>query len=398
MKNSNRFPRSLSFPSENFWIRRNKNDNKIEKNKRISNSFNKSKDLNDNKYFSIHLSNLNKITKKEHINQSELDNFNIEFFLPNNLPKNMEEINDENNSNKEHFNNITELTNQKDINFNNNYFMNNTDTKNEKEKNISKNQSNFLMNLEESYEDKIINSYQKINNLSINNKESFYVPSNMTTPPQNINDINSISNNNKEMLNNEIDLNVVKFNNCSFNINNINLNNIHFTLPKYNHNLLQFHNNNNNMYFLPQKLKTIYGNNFSNYQYLNETNFINSTNQFNSFVNHQSTLNNGNPCSNYNNDQTKNYTKKIIDDYTLEMFGRRGWICQYCNNFNYETRKKCNRCHIIKVAKKVTKGQDLFSKGNNSINHKCDWVCKFCGNFNYSFRTVCNRCQIKKYI
>jgi len=392
MKNSNRFPRSLSFPSENFRIRRNKNDNKIEKNKRISNSFNESKDLNDNKYFSIHLSNLNKIAMIEHINQSELDNFNIEFFLPNNLHKNMEEIYVENNSNKEHFNNIIELTNQKNINFNNNYFMNNTDIKNEKEKNISKNQNNFLVNLEESYENKIINSYPKINNLLIDNKESFYVPSKMTTPPQNINDINSISNNNKEMLNNEIDLN----NNFSYNINNINLNNIQFTLPKYNHNLLQF--NNNNMYFLSQKPKIIYGNNFSNNLYLNETNFINSTNQFNSFVNHESILNYGYPFSNYNNDQTKNYTKKIIDDYTLEMFGRRGWICQYCNNFNYETRKKCNRCHITKVAKKVTNGQDLFSKGNNSINHKCDWVCKFCGNFNYSFRTVCNRCKIKKYI
>ena len=40
--------------------------------------------------------------------------------------------------------------------------------------------------------------------------------------------------------------------------------------------------------------------------------------------------------------------KKIDDDYTVEMFGRRGWICQGCNNFNYESRKNCNRCKIPK--------------------------------------------------
>lgn len=28
------------------------------------------------------------------------------------------------------------------------------------------------------------------------------------------------------------------------------------------------------------------------------------------------------------------------DDYLLEMFGRRGWICSQCNNFNYESNHK----------------------------------------------------------
>ena len=35
------------------------------------------------------------------------------------------------------------------------------------------------------------------------------------------------------------------------------------------------------------------------------------------------------------------------------MFGRHGWICKLCNNFNYDTRKKCNRCHVVKKPKKI---------------------------------------------
>ena len=40
------------------------------------------------------------------------------------------------------------------------------------------------------------------------------------------------------------------------------------------------------------------------------------------------------------------------DDYLIEMFGKRGWICLLCNNFNYETRIKCNRCGELKKPKK----------------------------------------------
>ena len=153
------------------------------------------------------------------------------------------------------------------------------------------------------------------------------------------------------------------------------------------------------MYFLPQNNpKIIYGNNCLNYLYLNENNLINPINQFNFNANQMNTLNYEKPYFNYNNASTKNYSKKIIDDYTLEMFGRRGWICQNCNNFNYESRKKCNRCQIIKAAKKVTIERNLFSEGKNKINHKFDWICKYCGNYNYSFRKICNRCQKEKCI
>ena len=32
--------------------------------------------------------------------------------------------------------------------------------------------------------------------------------------------------------------------------------------------------------------------------------------------------------------------KKIKDEYTIEMFGRWGWICEFCNNINYDKRKE----------------------------------------------------------
>jgi len=90
--------------------------------------------------------------------------------------------------------------------------------------------------------------------------------------------------------------------------------------------------------------------------------------------------------------------KKIIDDYTLEMFGRKGWICQNCNNFNYETRKKCNKCHINKKMVKLYENYNSAIVENKIFKKGKDWLCDKCGNLNYSFRLICNRCKIKKGI
>ena len=93
----------------------------------------------------------------------------------------------------------------------------------------------------------------------------------------------------------------------------------------------------------------------------------------------------------------KHISEKV--EYLVEMFGRKGWICNLCNNFNYEKRNKCNRCGIIKRPKKLV---DLNSNiANNKFNEKThikkgDWTCKNCGNLNYSFRIICNRCKIPK--
>ena len=94
------------------------------------------------------------------------------------------------------------------------------------------------------------------------------------------------------------------------------------------------------------------------------------------------------------------------------MFGKKGWICILCNNFNYETRSKCNRCGIkkkpkikivnpkrteIKVDKEDQKIEEPSNiRDKNENNKKGDWICSYCKNLNYSFRTICNRCRIPK--
>ena len=96
------------------------------------------------------------------------------------------------------------------------------------------------------------------------------------------------------------------------------------------------------------------------------------------------------------NNKVKQRNKKIIDEYNIEMFGRHGWICKLCNNFNYDTRKKCNRCHVVKKPKKIV--EYLLEEQNKTLIYKNFWHCKYCGNYNYSFRIICNRCQAKKEI
>ena len=92
----------------------------------------------------------------------------------------------------------------------------------------------------------------------------------------------------------------------------------------------------------------------------------------------------------------KKEEKKIDEfetlDYHIVMFGRRGWICKLCNNFNYESRTKCNRCGVIKNPKIIAKINQKSDKDNSK---RLDWKCVFCSNLNYSFRTTCNRFKLK---
>jgi hypothetical protein len=49
------------------------------------------------------------------------------------------------------------------------------------------------------------------------------------------------------------------------------------------------------------------------------------------------------PYNQYNNQSQYsqfNNTSIIDDDesYIVEMFGKRGWVCESCNNFNYESK------------------------------------------------------------
>ena len=89
------------------------------------------------------------------------------------------------------------------------------------------------------------------------------------------------------------------------------------------------------------------------------------------------------------------------EEYLLEMFGRIGWICNQCNNFNYETRNKCNRCGVTKSPKKLSeikkkKERDSSKEKKKNKEHKGDWICPQCSNLNFGFRKVCNRCQIPR--
>jgi hypothetical protein len=149
-------------------------------------------------------------------------------------------------------------------------------------------------------------------------------------------------------------------------------------------------------------------NNYQNYSQKElEQNLIfnsnnSSINEFMKMIN-ENELSKNNLNKNGNQKMKKNKKKKkkkIDDEYTVEMFGRRGWICQGCNNFNYESRKNCNRCKIPKNPLK--KSVIMDNKGNKisdsllNANHKDDWNCYNCGNINYAFRLNCNRCQMKR--
>ena len=96
----------------------------------------------------------------------------------------------------------------------------------------------------------------------------------------------------------------------------------------------------------------------------------------------------------------ENSNSKNENEYIVEMFGKKGWICILCNNFNYETRVKCNRCGVIKKPKcimnKKIKNENKKNEFKERYNKKGDWICFNCKNLNYSFRTVCNRCKFPK--
>ena len=86
------------------------------------------------------------------------------------------------------------------------------------------------------------------------------------------------------------------------------------------------------------------------------------------------------------------------EEYSIKMFGKKGWICVLCNNFNFETRIICNRCKSLKNPKKIlnTKSKIKNELNSNKNEENNDWICAKCQNLNYSFRTICNRCKAPK--
>ena len=106
---------------------------------------------------------------------------------------------------------------------------------------------------------------------------------------------------------------------------------------------------------------------------------------------------------NYNKEKEKKLENLKEEDYIFEKFGKRGWECSKCNNFNFESRIKCNRCYEIKSPKTLKqikiemKEKNLEDKKKKYlIERKGDWQCPKCYNLNFSFRKECNRCHISK--
>ena len=134
----------------------------------------------------------------------------------------------------------------------------------------------------------------------------------------------------------------------------------------------------------------------NNYSYKNKTNVNNNNNDI---------QNEDKTQQQQQQQPSKQPHSKEKDDpkeYLLEMFGRLGWICNKCNNFNYETRNRCNRCSadkdprsLIEIQKKNKEKEEAQNKKKNK-EQKVDWVCSHCSNLNFGFRKLCNRCQMPK--
>ena len=184
-------------------------------------------------------------------------------------------------------------------------------------------------------------------------------------------------------------INIQNINNSKNENNNIIQNNIN-KMDNQNNNINLFNNNRNNNY---------------------NNNYINLNNQINNNQNNQNMeLNNSDNFKNifqFNNAINNNINnfgmeeKKLNpEDYLVKMFGRIGWICRQCNNFNFETRNKCNRCQAIKMPKtkeEINKKKEKNKKNKKKIKErKTDWLCLNCQNLNYGFRKVCNRCKIER--
>ena len=124
-------------------------------------------------------------------------------------------------------------------------------------------------------------------------------------------------------------------------------------------------------------------------------NFKNNENNSNNYIKSESNIF-SNQVENVSKGKENDLEKE--EEYSIKMFGKKGWICVLCNNFNFETRAKCNRCKASKNPKKIVNTKCKIKNKNNQNNddENNDWICSKCQNLNYSFRTICNRCKAPK--
>ena len=125
----------------------------------------------------------------------------------------------------------------------------------------------------------------------------------------------------------------------------------------------------------------------------------------NKFINYNNYINliypiHQNNNINFDSQEMKNNINLNPNNYLITMFGKIGWICRLCDNFNFETRTICNRCKAIKAPKskeEIRENEEIekLIKRNKKAK-KSDWFCPNCQNINYYFRKNCNRCKIER--
>ena len=328
--------------------------------------------LHDHSFYSDFSNSHNYIPKFSlQLNYDESNNNinTIQPFAPNNNFKNIEE----NQIQQLFYNNI-----QKKINFNSNnynqrnknYIFNNKIPNN----NEMNNNNNFYPNIEDLLNFKEFLNYankQVHLNLDINNNKFHTNTSqkNIMLPKKYFGNLKrsdiceEVINNNKKMSFKNDDIHLKD--NIAQNTNNID--NINFTINLYNID--------------------------NNKKYINLKNKIDKIQNSKKAV--QININQNEIKSQMNNISYKNYYDNFnSNNYTTKMFGRLGWICFHCNNFNFNTRKNCNRCYAIKTPKIM--GQSFRENRKIRKKKKLDWICLNCKNINYSFRKICNRCDLEK--
>ena len=117
---------------------------------------------------------------------------------------------------------------------------------------------------------------------------------------------------------------------------------------------------------------------------------------------------NDNNNQQYNNNRNDGYHSY---NYKQDNNVKKGWICNKCNHFNYDSRKQCMKCYMTHDGKNIKHNnkkhiheENYKTNGHNNNHHNNgkvierigDWICINCDNLNFSFRTICNRCQLSK--
>ena len=236
---------------------------------------------------------------------------------------------------------------------------------------------------------KISNSFNNINNNNENN-ENNNLNDDFNNEKNNKVQKKSSFNNNKFIFDNKIDDKDSNYDNNNNN-NNEYFKDNHFvvsededTKKEDNEKKGEYNNNNNN-----------YNNNIHNNIYNNNNNIIDNNN----------ISNNNNQSNNETEIKKKDLRELKEEEYIFEKFGKRGWQCSKCNNFNFESRVKCNRCFEIKDPKTLEEIKKELEEKNSGdkkkkplIERKGDWQCPKCHNLNFAFRQECNRCHLSKEV